>query len=160
MVSAWRIVKARFVKAGFAANAFDGEGARRSGGRWNSPGTSLVYASSTASLAMLEMLVHLGSAAVLPGYVLIECRFDPALVLPLQRAILPANWQEYPAPAEVRAIGDRWVRQGRSVVLEVPSVILPQEHNFLLNPAHPKFSSLKILPPTPLRFDARLLRQK
>ena len=155
MVSAWRIVKARY-----AANAFDGEGARRSGGRWNSPGTSVVYASSTASLAMLEMLVHIGASAILPGYLLIECRFDPALGLPLQRAILPANWQEYPAPAEAREIGDRWVNHGRSVALEVPSVLLPQEHNFLINPAHPKFSSVKILPPTPFRFDARLLRPK
>lgn len=155
MVSAWRIVKARF-----AENAFDGEGARRSGGRWNSAGTSVVYASSTASLAMLEMLVHLGSAAVLPGYVLIECRLDPALVLRLQRVVLPANWREDPAPAEARAIGDRWVRQGRSLALEVPSVLLPQEHNFLINPAHPKFASVKILPPTPFRWDERLAKRR
>lgn len=155
MVSAWRIVKARY-----AASAFDGEGARRSGGRWNSPGTSVVYASSTASLAMLEMLVHLGAPGALPGYVLIECRIDPALVLPLQRALLPKNWQAYPAPAEARAIGDRWVKQGRSVALQVPSVVVPHEHNFLINPAHSKFPSVKILPPTPFPFDARLLRGK
>lgn len=154
MRSAWRIVKSRY-----ASNAFDGEGARRSGGRWNSPGTAVVYASSTASLAILEMLVHLGSAAVLPGYVLIECRFDPDLVLPLPRASLPASWQEHPAPAEVRAIGDRWVRQGRSVLLEVPSVVVPHEQNFLIHPGHPRFSSVKILPPMPFRLDGRLMRK-
>ena len=120
----------------------------------------MVYASSTASLAMLEMLVHLGAAAVLSGYVLIECRFDPALVLTLQRAILPKNWQQQPAPAEARAIGDQWVKQGRSAILEVPSVIVPQEHNLLLNPVHPKFSSIRISPPTPFPFDARLARLK
>jgi len=130
MVSAWRIVKARY-----AANAFDGEGARRSGGRWNSPGTSVVY-------------------------VLIECRIDPALVVPLQRAILPKNWQAYPAPAEARAVGDRWVKQGRSVALQVPSVVVPHEHNFLINPAHAKFPSVKILASTPFPFDPRLLRSK
>lgn len=155
MVSAWRIVKARY-----AEDAFDGEGARRSGGRWNSPGTSMVYTSSTASLAILEMLAHLGSPAVLPGYALIECRIDPALILPLRHATLPPNWQDYPAPAEVRSIGDRWVREGRSVAMEVPSVLLPQEHNVLLNPSHPRFSSVKILRPTPFRFDTRLLKPK
>ena len=155
MRSAWRIVKARF-----AAGAFDGEGARRSGGRWNSPGTAVVYASSTASLAMLEMLVHLGAPAVLHGYVLMECRFDPDLVVTLQRAVLPKNWQQYPAPDEARAIGDQWVKQGRSAILEVPSVVVPQEHNLLLNPAHPRFSSIRILPPAPFPFDERLARSK
>lgn len=155
MHSAWRIVKARY-----AATAFDGEGARRSGGRWNSPGTRVVYTSSTISLALLEMLVNLGESSVLAGYVLIESRFDAALVLTLPRAALPANWQKKPVPAEARAVGDQWVQQSRSAILMVPSVVVPQESNYLLNPLHPKFAAVKISAPVPFPFDARLVRSK
>lgn len=151
-LSSWRIVKARY-----AAQPLDGEGAKKTGGRWNSPGTAVVYASGTTSLAVLEMLVHLGSPSVLPAYVLIECQFDSQLVIPLQRAILPANWRAYPPPPEVQALGDKWVKLGDSAILEVPSVLAPNESNFVLNPGHAGFSSIEIVQTLPFAFDVRLL---
>jgi RES domain-containing protein len=152
MATGWRIVKSRY-----ASTAFDGEGARLYGGRWNSPGTRMVYTSSTISLAVLEVLVHLQEASLLSSYSLISADFDDALVERLERSRLPDGWRTYPAPSDLQRIGDDWVRSQRSVALEVPSVIVVRESNYLLNPAHPDFSSVVIGEPEPFTFDVRLL---
>jgi len=151
MISSWRIVKARYATA-----AFDGEGAKRSGGRWNSPGRRVIYTSATASLAILEILAHLGSARALTAWVLIECRFEPQLMTSIDPSTLPPQWQRYPAPAGVQTLGDRWIEAGISAVLAVPSVLVPQEKNYMLNPAHPDFARIEILPAVPFALDARL----
>jgi RES domain-containing protein len=152
MATGWRIVKRRHASA-----AFDGEGARLYGGRWNSPGTRMVYTSSTISLAILEILVHLQEASLLSSYSLISASFDDALVERLDRSRLPDGWRSYPAPSELQRIGDEWVRSQRSAVLEVPSVIVERESTCLLNPVHPDFSSVVIREPEPFTFDQRLL---
>ena len=154
MATGWRIVKSRY-----ASTAFDGEGARLYGGRWNSPGTRMVYTSSTISLAVLEVLVHLQEASILSSYSLISAGFDDALVERMDRSMLPDGWRSYPAPSELQRIGDEWVRRQRSAVLEVPSVIVERESNYLLNPAHPDFSSVVIGEPEPFTFDERLLAE-
>jgi RES domain-containing protein len=152
MATGWRIVKSRY-----ASTAFDGEGARLYGGRWNSPGTRMVYTSSTISLAVLEVLVHLQEASLLSSYSLISADFDDALVERLERSRLPDGWRTYPAPSDLQRIGDEWVWSQRSALLEVPSVIVVRESNYLLNPAHPDFSSVVIGEPEPFTFDVRLL---
>lgn len=153
MRTAWRIVKKRY-----AVNAFDGEGARRFGGRWNSPGISVVYVSSSRSLAVLEMAVHLDASALLASFVLIPCEFEERLVTAVDRRALPAGWRGDPSPPELAAIGDGWVKQARSAVLAVPSTIVEEESNFLLNPAHPAFSQVRIGEPQNFEFDERLIR--
>lgn len=149
MRRAWRIVKEKH-----SATAFSGEGARLYGGRWNSPGISVVYASSSRALAALESLVHLNPPVIFK-YVALPVEFDEALVE--KAAALPADWQEHPAPSSTKAIGDLWVKQARSAVLELPSVIIAGESNFLLNPAHADFSKITIGKPEPFAFDSRLL---
>jgi RES domain-containing protein len=149
MVTAWRIVKARH-----AGHAFDGQGAARHGGRWNSRGTRVVYTASSWSLGLLEMLVHLDETAPLDGYVVIEVRFDEELVDRLEAP--PANWRDLPAPPETRALGDAWVASARSVVLSVPSTISPVERTYLLNPEHSAFSRAHLGKPTPVSVDPRL----
>lgn len=153
MIAAWRIVKARH-----SHTAFDGEGARLLGGRWNSPGSPLVYTAESAALAALEMLVHLGRGAILPAYVLISGSFDPAIVTHLDRSRLPANWRSYPAPPELQLIGNEWLKGGGSAVLEVPNAIIPVGSNYLLNPQHDDFGSIRVSKPEPFEFDLRLLR--
>lgn len=138
MLTAWRIVKKRY-----AAGAFDGEGARLFGGRWNSPGVSAVYVASSRSLAALEMAVHLDPSALLLSFVLIPCEFEERLVTAVDRSALPARWRRVPSPPELAAIGDAWVKQARSAVLAVPSAIIEEESNYLLNPAHPEFSQIR-----------------
>ena len=152
MATGWRIVKSRY-----ASTAFDGEGARLYGGRWNSPGTRMVYTSSTISLAVLEVLVHLQEASILSSYSLISASFNDVFVEHVDRSTLPDGWRTYPAPSELQRIGDEWVRSRSSAVLEVPSVIVERESNYLLNPTHPDFSSLVIGEPEPFTFDERLL---
>ena len=152
-ITAWRIVKARH-----AVGAFDGEGARVEGGRWNSPGTPLVYTSQSAALAALEMLVHLGRPSMLPAYVLIPCVFDDAVVSRLDRKRLPRNWRVYPAPSALPMIGDEWVKSSTSAVLEVPSAVIEADSNYLLNPHHPDFHAIRVMNPQPFEFDLRLLK--
>ena len=154
MPRAWRLVKARH-----AASAFDGEGARLHGGRWNSPGTRVVYVSSSRSLAALELLVHLEIAEALEHYAVIEVRIPAQAITRLDRRRLPPDWRNDPPPAAVRALGDAWVQAASSVALEVPSVVVPEETNYLLNPAHPSFRRIAIGSARPFRYDARLGRR-
>jgi RES domain-containing protein len=149
--TAWRIVKAKLAPA-----AFDGEGAQRFGGRWNSKGTPMVYTAGSQALAVLEMLIHLEAGDLLERYRLISVKFDEALVRALDPKTLPANWKRRPTPTNIRAVGDAWVASGESVVLQVPSVIVPGESNYLLNPLHRDFAKLAIGKAQPFRFDPRL----
>ena len=150
MIRAWRIVEAKHVPA-----AFDGEGASLFGGRWNSIGTRMVYASATVSLALLEMLAHLRRAATLPKYVLIACEFDDALVDEVAK--LPEDWRRFPAPPQLQVIGDNWAKKFSSAVLRVPSAIVEKESNYLLNPAHRDFAKIKMHAAEPFAFDLRLV---
>jgi RES domain-containing protein len=150
-VDAWRIVKARY-----ADQAFTGEGTRRYGGRWNSPGTSLVYTSGNLSLCILEMLVHLQETRILSSYVTFKVEIDSSQIVQLGRALLPANWREYPAPKELALLGEAWAAKGKSLVLEVPSAVVERESNYLINPSHPDFASLHIEGPFPYELDTRL----
>jgi RES domain-containing protein len=148
----WRIVKSRYAEA-----AFDGEGARLYGGRWNSPGTRMVYTAQSKSLAILEVLVHIQKVGVLSSYSLIAARFDEDLVERLDPSRLPERWRDYPAPAGLRAIGDAWIESRTSAVLEVPSTIVEGESSYLMNPDHPDFASVAVGHPEPFEFDPRLL---
>lgn len=150
-VSAWRIVKAKY-----ATSASDGLGSRRFGGRWNSPGISVVYTASSLSLCALENLVHL-IQPVNMEYVSIRMEFDMSLVEVLAMADLPPDWNGAPPPPSTQAVGNKWVIESRSAVLQVPSVIIPSESNYLLNPDHPDFRKVTLFPPDPFAFDPRLL---
>jgi RES domain-containing protein len=99
----------------------------------------------------------LQNAKLLSSYSLISARFDDALVERLDRSRLPDGWRSYPAPPELQRIGDEWVQSQRSAVLEVPSVVVERESNYLLSPAHPGFSTVVIGEPEPFTFDERLL---
>ena len=144
------------MKSRYADAAFDGEGARLYGGRWNSPGTRMVYTAQSQALAILEVLVHLEKAGVLPFYSLCAAHFEEDLVEALDPEALPDNWRSYPSPSGLRVIGDVWVAEQSSAVLEVPNVIVDDESNYLIDPAHPAFSSITISEPRPFDFDARL----
>lgn len=151
MSEAWRIVKEKH-----AATAFSGEGAAKFGGRWNSRGVAVVYTSFTKSLAALESLVHL-NPPVLFKYVAIRIKFDDALVEIFPTGNLPTEWQSEPPPPATKMIGDVWVREMRSAILQLPSVIIPDEPNYLINPAHPDFKKISIGNPQPFAFDPRLI---
>jgi RES domain-containing protein len=154
LITAWRLVKSRHARA-----AFDGEGARLYGGRWNSPGTRVAYASDSVALAALEVLAHLQSTAVLQAYSLATIRFPESLVETLDPALLPSEWRRFPSPPENQAIGDTWVAESRSLVLRVPSAIVPSASNYLINPAHARFVAAVTERPERFAFDPRLLKR-
>jgi RES domain-containing protein len=111
-----------------------------------------VYTSATLSLALVETLVHVPSG-VLPAYTAVPIEFDDSLVAVVDAADLPPNWKDQPAPPETRAIGDSWVGSSKSALLRVPSVVVPSEFNYVVNPRHPDFGRIRIGAPMPFPFD-------
>ncbi len=147
----------RIVKADLAERAFEGEGARRFGGRWNHPGTPVVYASAALSLAALEVFVHLEPDLAPDDLVAISAFLPAELGMSrFERADLPPAWRAYPAPIDLQDLGTGWARSGETVALSVPSAIIPAERNVLLNPRHRRFSDVVFGEPEPFAFDPRM----
>lgn len=151
--TAWRIVKAARV-----TEAFSGEGARRAGGRWNYPGTAMVYTAGSLALAALEVLVHLDGPQLLHSYVQIPVEFGVPLCRFLDLNSLPEDWANNPAPESTKSIGTEWLATQTSVVLAVPGAIVPDEFVYLINPRHRAFTALHIGQPTSFQFDPRLVK--
>ena len=153
MPALWRVVK-----RAHAATAFDGRAAERFGGRWNSPGRRAVYASATKSLALLEVLVHLDVGRPLPKFVAFTFEVDAKLVEVLAPRRLPRSWRTMQGMPLTQRLGDEWLAAGRSLALAVPSVVVPEERNYVLDPAHPAFPKLVLGSPVPFVLDPRFTR--
>jgi RES domain-containing protein len=153
----------RLCRSPYAADAFSGEGARRFGGRWNSRGVPMVYASTSLSLAAIELFVHLEPGQAPTDLVYLSATLpanEPALTL--QPADLPPEWSTDPGAAgltAIRNLGDDWIRERSSLAMLVPSVPIPAEWNVLVSPLHPRIGDLKIDAPRPFVFDARMFLQ-
>ena len=141
-----------------AASALDGQGARLFGGRWNPRGHAVVYTSEHLSLAVLEVLVHLEPAQLRPPRVAIEVDIPDRDVEALDVGALPKNWRGVRATRALQELGRSWLTEGRSLALKVPSAVIPQEHNVLVNPAHPRHARLAPDTGQPFSFDPRLFR--
>jgi RES domain-containing protein len=149
----------RLVREPYAKEPFNGEGSYRFGGRWSSPGTRIAYAAECLSLAMVEYFVHI-EVGDPPRDLLVVAADIPDTV---SRAVvkaheLPPDWQHFPAPAALAAIGDSFAAQAAAAVLVVPSALVPSESNWLINPRHPQFAEIQIRPPEPFQYDARFFR--
>jgi RES domain-containing protein len=154
MAAGWRIIL-----ASEASTAFAGEGARRYGGRWNSQGVRVIYVSEHQSTAALEVFVNNKPFLPIDKFKAFHLEWPDSVTEVVPAKALPANWRIHPPPIETREIGDRWIREGRSAVLAVPSAVSPADTNFLLNPAHPDFKRIRIASPIDFEFDARLLNR-
>jgi RES domain-containing protein len=157
LTSAWRISKAKYADPPSAA--FDGEGAKRRGGRWTPPGRRVAYASSSLALATLEYFVNLDPEDAPAGLVSIRVDIPSVIrVESIDAASLPANWQTRPYPTKLQEIGERWLQAGGSVCLSVPSVVVPQEANLLINPTHRDFILLTFHAARLFEFDPRMFK--
>lgn len=145
----------RLVKAKHAANAFSGEGARIAGGRWNLPGTAVVYASESLSLAALETFVYLQPVDRRVRYAWFHITIPDSVTVETP-ATLPNDWRAEPPTEATQALGSRWAEQRQTAVLRVPSILVPGEFNLLLNPGHAHFKRMKISARRPFDFDGRL----
>jgi RES domain-containing protein len=138
--------------------AFTGNGAYRRGGRWNLPGTRVVYCAESRALAAMEILVHVEDMEDLAR---IEWRAI-AVAVPgeaIERPDrYPNSWRAYPYCPVTQKFGSTWARAGRTVALRVPSAVVPGEFNYLLNPEHEMFAKLKIASAEQFAFDSRIGR--
>ena len=138
-----------------------GEGARFSGGRWNEKGISVIYASESLALAALEYLVHLPLILAPPDLKYRSINVpDNTKIKKLPAASLPAEWDAMPFQDETVRIGSEWARAARTLVLRVPSVVVPGEYNFIINPRHNDFRKIRASGPMPFTFDERILKRK
>ena len=153
MITVWRIVSAHYKD-----KAHTGDGARIHGGRWNSKGVAVVYVAGSLALASIEMIVNLPAPKLLQKYVRISAQISSDLVSDLSEADLPEDWNSRPISPSTRAIGDLWVKKQSSAVLRVPSIVVPDEYNYLLNPAHADFAKIEIGKPIIYYFDPRLTK--
>ena len=150
-VVGWRIVKEKH-----ARSAFSGEGARIFEGRWNSTGVRMVYCSEHVSLAALEILVHTQPVTIRDKFRVFRVSWEGKMMITIDLKKLPKGWNAQPPDSISKEVGDNWVRLGHSVVLAVPSVIVPAERTFLLNPKHQDFGKITIKDSGSFYLDPRL----
>ncbi len=134
-------------------SAFDGEGSRVYGGRWNNKGISAVYTSDSLALSSLETIIHLPTYDLLENYVYFRISLDTKMVYD---SPTPVGWDERPNSSIARSIGDEWVTKNTSPAMKVPSILVPESYNFIINIHHPDYSDIRIDYPKPLIFDSRL----
>ena len=157
MGTVWRVCPE--ARAGSGQEAFSGTGSRLYGGRWNSKGTTVAYGSASLSLAALEFLVH-AEMKLLSTIPLVSCEMswpDDLRVEVVATGDLPLGWRNTPPLAALSALGDAWVREARSAILLLPSVVVPSENNVLINPNHPDARHLTFGTPEGFSYDPRLL---
>lgn len=142
----WRLASRRYPP-------LSGEGARLVGGRWNSPGRPLVYASESLALCLAECLVHV-TGSLPRDYVAFKIAVPDHGIEELRLKTLKAGWEH--DLAQTRAVGDKWLTDERSLALIVPSAVLPDSKNILLNTQHPDAGRLRVISQQPFRFDPRL----
>lgn len=141
----------RLVRRERAAEALSGEGARRYGGRWNPPGTAVVYAAESRALAVLETVVHLSLEARAMRFVLITLELPAKAKLERHSAARPPR-----VLADSQDVGADWLDGGDGLALVVPSVLVPQEKNYVLNVAHAQFAGVRVAATEQFSFDERL----
>jgi RES domain-containing protein len=148
----------RLTKARYQDTAFSREGSVRFDGRWHRRGIRIAYASDSPAGALLEVIVHTEAVSRLRhDDVLFEVRFDPdAHLLTVGPDVLPDDWRAVPWPASTQEIGTFWYDEQASVVLEVPSAVVPRQRNYLINVAHPDIEELAIQGPGPFEINPRL----
>jgi RES domain-containing protein len=149
----WRLAKKQY------ASSMNGEGAKLYGGRWNSMGKAVIYTATSLSLAVLEQLVRIDPDEIPDDFVQVEMEIPDTLQI--DRVLLnefPENWEKTSSQAWFQKRGNNWLEKQESVAMMVPSVIVPQEENVLLNPAHDAIKQIRIINIDSFCFDSRLFK--
>lgn len=150
-VRVWRITRRQYQDS-----AFSGEGARLYGGRFNSEGFRAVYASSSLSLSLLELLVQIDDREYLKACVQFYADIPERLIYKPHMKDLPSGWEKIPYGKAAQEFGDKWIKNKQDAVLRIPSVVVPVEFNYVINPDHPDFGLIKISMAEDVKFDPRL----
>ncbi len=149
----YRISDCRYIKD------LSGKGAALYGGRWNNRDTYMVYTAQNRGLALLEAVVHMG---IIPpsGYCMVSIDLPDNSIYYYPPDHLPPDWHQSPAPDYLRLIGDNFIQSGKYMAMAVPSVLMMEEYNILLNPRHADFGKVKIKSERALQMDERLVKSK
>ncbi len=145
----------RFTKEIYSHD-ISGEGAKRWGGRWNSPGLSVVYTSCSISLSLLELLIYQSSYEEILVNRLMSIEVPDSAFQSLAANSLKPNWQndiDY-----CRFIGNKFLQNKKSLLLKVPSAVIPDEYNIMINPSHPVFVKCTLVSSRLFEFDTRLFK--
>jgi RES domain-containing protein len=141
------------------SNDLSGKGAEKSGARWNSKGIAMLYTSQSRALCTAEIAVHTPLGTVPRDYTIITIKIPDDSILEINISKLPSDWKSFPYPNSTQKIGDKFISDGKFLVMKVPSVVVQGEYNFLLNPNHKDFHKVKILSVEPFTFDERLFKK-
>ena len=147
----------RICREPYAADSLLGRGGLFTSGRWHIKGRPIVYSSESLALAALEVLVHV-DRSIVPAD-LLQLEIDVPDDLKIQRIeikVLPKNWRSYPAPSDLQRRGDDWLSAASTPVLQVPSSVIPEESNYLLNPQHADARNISIVSTRKFAYDSRL----
>ncbi len=148
----FRIAKNKFI------DDLSGAGSRLHGGRWNKKGTAVVYTSCYRSLAALELIVHVPQKNLTNDYQLAIIDIPEGINMKIIYAeSLPEHWRTVSINPHLQGIGDRWLAEGMYCILQVPSVVIPQEWNYVINPAHPEAKEIRIVKTEDLILDERFV---
>ncbi|MEH6764419.1 RES family NAD+ phosphorylase [Aequorivita antarctica] len=149
----YRITKTQFI------NDLSGEGARLFGGRWNKVGDGMLYFSQNLSLSLLEIIVHVDYAALPLDYSFLEVEIPDSTIKKIQSIdFIEPKWSTEAAVNQLQMLGSNWLKKKDSLAMSVPSAVMYQENNILINPSHMDFEKLKIIKIGKMDFDPRLLR--
>ena len=136
-----------------------GKGASKSGNRWNSKGTEIIYSAESRALAMAEVAVHLSLATLPSDYVMIEIEIpDTIKIKEIKIKDLPDNWNNHPPNISTQKIGDEFIDSVDTCILKVPSAVVQGDYNYLINPYHKEFKKIKIIEVKDFLFDKRIFK--
>lgn len=134
-----------------------GKGAELAGGRWNSKGKAVLYTSQSRALCTTEIAVHTPLGNIPRDYELVEIIFpDSCRIMDIKVSDLPSDWKSIPHSHSTQEIGDKFIDGRKFLVFKVPSVVVPGDFNFLINPNHRNFNEVEITSTNTFEFDVRL----
>ncbi|MBK5214837.1 MAG: RES family NAD+ phosphorylase [Flavobacteriaceae bacterium] len=149
----FRIAKTQYI------DDLSGEGARLYGGRWNKVGDVMLYFSENLSLSLLEIIVHVNYAELSLDYSFVEVEIPDSSIKIIQSVdFIRPKWSTEEAVNQLQILGSNWLKKKENLAMRVPSAVMPQESNILVNPLHKDIGELKITKIDKMDFDPRLLR--
>lgn len=149
----FRIAKCQYIRD------LSGTGARIYGGRWNSKGNPVLYTAGSRALAALEILVHIPQKNMTKDFCILSLELPKEInVKKIPKKGLPEGWDKIPIQEACQSIGDQWLKKAKYTIFQIPSVVIAEEYNYLINPLHPEASKIEIKQVTPFIFDERISR--
>jgi len=141
-------------------NDLSGRGAEINGGRWNNKGNPALYTAASRALAVLEVAVHVPFGILPTNYYMVTIEIAEGLTITkIELPDLPDNWNRNPIVKATQYIGDDFLKDNKHLILQVPSATVSGDYNYIINPRHPDFKTLKIIMTEPFEFDSRLFKR-